>query len=81
MISPLFGDMSGLPPILVQASRSEVLFDDSVRFVKKAKEAGVNVTFQKWKGLIHWWHMFGTMPEAKEAINKVIRFINSRFNE
>jgi len=79
MISPLFGDMAGLPPVLVQASQSEVLFDDSLRFVKKARKAGVNVTFQKWKGLIHWWHMFGTMPEAQEAIDKVIKFINSQF--
>ncbi len=79
LISPLFGEMTGLPPILVQASMSEVLYDDSVRFVKKAREAGVKVTFQKWKGLIHWWHMFGGMPEAQEAIDKVNRFINTQY--
>jgi acetyl esterase/lipase len=76
MISPLFGDVRGLPPILVQASMSEVLYDDSVRFVAKLQKAGVKVIFQKWKGLIHWWHMFTGMPEAKEALDKVIQFIN-----
>jgi epsilon-lactone hydrolase len=81
LISPLFGDLSGLPPVLVQASRSEVLYDDSVRFVKRAKEAGIKVTFQQWNGLIHWWHMFGSMPEAKEAIEKVIRFINHNYKK
>lgn len=79
LVSPLFGDPNGLPPMLVQASMSEVLYDDSVRFVKKARQAGVSVTFQKWRGLIHWWHMFGGMPEAKDAINKVIRFINLNY--
>jgi monoterpene epsilon-lactone hydrolase len=80
LISPLFGDLVGLPPILVQASESEVLYDDSSRFVSKAKSQGVDITFQKWHGLIHWWHMFGGMPEAKEAIDKIIDFINEKYN-
>lgn len=81
LISPLFGDLTGLPPILVQASKSEVLYDDSVRFVKRARQAGLKVTFQRWRGLIHWWHMFGTMPEAKEAIRKVIKFIDGNYKK
>lgn len=81
MLSPLFGDFHGLSPTLVQASESEVLYDDSVRFVAKAKKQGVDVEFQKWHGLIHWWHMFGTMPEAKEAIEKIIFFINEKYAE
>lgn len=79
LISPLYGDTTGLPPILVQASESEVLYNDSTRFVAKAKKAGVNATFQKWHGLIHWWHMFGGIPEAKEAIDKIIYFINEKY--
>lgn len=75
-LSPLYGNLAGLPPMLVQASESEVLYDDSVRLVRKAEQSGIEVVFQTWKGLIHWWHMFGTMPEAREAIDKVIDFIN-----
>jgi acetyl esterase/lipase len=78
LISPLFGDLHGLPPILVQASKSEVLYNDSTRFVAKARKSGVQITFQTWKGLIHWWHMFGTMPEAREAIMKIVTFINQQ---
>lgn len=78
-ISPLYGDLHGLPPILVQASESEVLFNDSTRFVAKAKKQGVDIEFQTWHGLIHWWHMFGTMPEAQEAIDNIISFINDQY--
>lgn len=78
LISPLFGNLKDLSPILVQASESEVLYDDSSRFVAKAKGQGVDITFQTWHGLIHWWHMFGSMPEAKEAIDKIISFINEK---
>jgi monoterpene epsilon-lactone hydrolase len=78
LISPLFGDVAGLPPMLIQASESEVLYDDSVRFVQRLSESGVQVVFQTWQGLIHWWHMFGGMPEAKEAIDEVVGFINEK---
>lgn len=81
LISPLFGNLIDFPPILVQASESEVLYDDSSRFVAKAKTHGVDVTFQKWHGLIHWWHMFGSIPEAKEAIDKITVFINEKYNQ
>lgn len=81
LISPLYGDPTGLPPMLIQASESEVLFDDARRMVDKAKKAGVRVTFQTWKGLVHWWHLFGTLPEAKEAINHIIAYINRHFEE
>ena len=81
LISPLFGDMTGLPPILIQVSESEVLYNDSTRFAKKAREKGVKVTLQKWNGLIHWWHLFGGMPEAKEAIGKIIKFINDQYKK
>ncbi len=79
LISPLFGNFRGLPPILVQSSESEVLYNDSTRFVSKAKKQGVKITFQTWHGLIHWWHMFGGMPEAKEAIDKIIQFIAEHY--
>jgi acetyl esterase/lipase len=78
LISPLFADLQGLPPVLVQASRSEVLYSDAQRFVKKARAAGVKVTFQQWTGLIHWWHMFGTMPESRQALDKIAHYLQKQ---
>lgn len=76
-ISPLFGDLKGLPPILLQASTCEMLYSDSVRFVDKAKAAGADATLQTWDDMPHVFQGFGLnlFPEAKEAIVKIGEFI------
>ncbi|MCB0855087.1 MAG: alpha/beta hydrolase, partial [Bacteroidetes bacterium] len=53
--SPLYADLSDLPPILIQASDSEVLTDDAQRLAKKIEEAGGDVTLQIWPGVLHVW--------------------------
>jgi acetyl esterase/lipase len=81
LVSPLFADLKGLPPILVQASTTEMLYGAAKDFVEKAKAAGVNVTFQTWKDMPHVFQSFGLhdLPEAKEAIDKIVDFIQKLF--
>ena len=55
LMSPLFGDLSNLPPTLVQASDCEMLLDDSVRYVNKARSQGSPVTLQIWPEMVHVW--------------------------
>lgn len=75
LVSPLFADMEGLPPLLIQASTGEVLYSDAVRLKEKAEAAGVYVRLQLWKDLIHWWHLFGSfLPEAREAVDQAALF-------
>ena len=76
-ISPLLGDLKGLPPLLFQASTSEMLYGNSVRFVDKAKAAGVNATLQAWDDMPHVFQGFSLndLPEAREAITKIGKFI------
>ena len=75
-VSPIFGDLSGLPPTLVQASEAEVLLDDSRRWVNKAQDAGTDATLQTWPHVLHVWHIFGDeMPEAKEAFENIGLFL------
>jgi len=75
-MSPLFGDLSDLPPTLVQASDREMLFDDSLRYVNKARVQGSSVTLQIWPDMVHVWQMFQhVLPEAKHAIDEVAAFI------
>jgi acetyl esterase/lipase len=73
-ISPLYADLHGLPPILIQVSTSEMLLDDSRRFFERAKEAGVDVTMQTWDQTIHVFQKTPELPEANEAITKIKEF-------
>ncbi|MFW9876440.1 MAG: alpha/beta hydrolase, partial [Candidatus Thorarchaeota archaeon] len=77
LISPLFADLNDLPPLLIQASTSEMLYDHSTRFIERAKAAGVNATLQEWKDTVHVFQFFvlHDLPEAKEALTKIGEFI------
>lgn len=76
LVSPVQGDLSGLPPTLVQASESEMLYGDAVRYVNKARAAGSPVRLQSWAGLLHVWQLFyPEAPEAAEAWQKTAEFI------
>ena len=78
IISPLFGDLSGLPPTLVQASTSEMLFDDARRYVDKAKRQGSPAELQTWSGMVHVFQMFAhLLPEAGQAIERVAQFVHN----
>jgi epsilon-lactone hydrolase len=67
--SPLFAELHGLPPILLQASRSELLRDDTTRFAERARECDTAVTVELYDDMPHVWHMFaGILPEADQAI-------------
>lgn len=77
LVSPLYADLHGLPPMLVQLSDSEVLVDEGTKVAKKAELAGVDVQFQKFKGLIHVWQIYWRyLPQAREAISKIVAYID-----
>jgi monoterpene epsilon-lactone hydrolase len=77
LASPLYADFSNFPPMLIQVGTAEILMDDSVRLVKKAKEAGVEVTFEPWPDMFHVWHAFADiLPEAREAIEVIGKYIS-----
>ena len=79
LASPLFGDLSGLPPLLVQVGTSETMLDDSRRCSDKAMAAGVDVTYQPWEDMIHGWHgSAAVLPEAQAAIDAVGAFFRAR---
>jgi acetyl esterase/lipase len=75
-LSPVHGDLGGLPPTLVQASEAEILIDDARRYVNKARAAGSPVELETWHGMVHVWQAFGpTLPEADEAFARMAGFI------
>jgi len=78
-ISPLYADLQGLPPILIQVSTSEMLFDDSRRFFEHAKEAGVDITMQTWDNTLHVFQNTPELPETQEAMGKIKEFVEKLF--
>ncbi len=79
LASPLYADLSGLPPMLIFASEDEVLRDDSTRLQEKLQKAGVQSELVMEKGLIHVWPIFpGRFPEAMKSICEAAVFIDER---
>ncbi len=76
-VSPMYADLTGLPPMLIQVSDSEVLVDEDKILAENAKAAGVDVTFQQFSGLIHVWQIYWRyLPQARIAINKIVAHID-----
>jgi len=77
LISPLFGNPEGLPPLFINAGTDDELYEDGEKFSKKAKEAGVDVTFKNGERQVHCYPLLAPMfPEATEAMNEIVAFIN-----
>lgn len=77
-VSPLYGRFDGLPRMIIFASSTELLRDDSVRVAEKARAAGVDVRLKIEDGLVHVWPVFKPlMPESGRTINEVAAFIRS----
>jgi epsilon-lactone hydrolase len=79
LVSPLFADLTGLPPLLIQVGSEEVLLDDAVALAQRAEAAGVEVALETWPDMIHVWHWFLPMlDEAQAAIDRIGDFIRVR---
>ena len=76
LASPLYADMSGLPPLLLMVGSVEVLVDDSTRVADRAKAAGVDATLEIWDDMPHNWPLFAPiLPEGQQAIDRMGEFI------
>ncbi len=76
IVSPVLGDLSRLPPLLVQVSETEMLFDDARRYVNRARAAGSPAHLQSWNHTLHVWHIFDPdLPEAREAFAEIGKFL------
>jgi epsilon-lactone hydrolase len=79
LISPLFGNLHGLPPVLIQVGSDEMLLDDSVRLMDKLEATGGKVELSVWEGMWHVFQVFAPyVPEAQQAIDQLGEFICSQ---
>lgn len=81
LISPLFGDMKGLPPIFINSAVDDELYEDGEKFYKKAKNEGVDIIFKAGYKMIHCYPLLAPMfKEATEAMDEIMMFIKNHFN-
>ncbi len=81
LASPVFSDLEGLPPMLVQVGISETMFGDSLAYVGNARQAGVQIELDAYEDVIHGWHnsahVIPEMPEALDAIERIGKFFKT----
>lgn len=77
-ISPLFADLRGFPPLLLQAAQNEGLRDDTTRFAERASAAGVDVTMRLYDDSVHVFALYGFLPESVQALEEVAAFARRR---
>jgi acetyl esterase/lipase len=81
LAAPLYADLKGLLPLLIQVGDAEVLLDDSTRLNDRARAAGVHSKLEVWPEMIHVWHLFASfLPEGQQAIYRLGAFIIEHTN-
>jgi acetyl esterase/lipase len=80
LISPIFGDLSGLPPLLIQVGSNEILLSDAIRLAARAALSDVEVTLEVTPGVPHVFQGFaGLLDEAGAALDRASDFLNTQF--
>jgi epsilon-lactone hydrolase len=76
--SPLYANLAGLPPLLIQVGSSEILLDDANRLAARAGAAGVKVRLEIWPSMFHVWHLYGPLlDEGRDALNDGAAFLSA----
>ncbi len=77
-VSPLNGEMRGLPPVLIQVGSDEILLDDARSLAAAIHAAGGDVRLEEWAKMFHTWHgHFGSLTGADLACDAIVRFIDA----
>ena len=80
LISPVYGDWHGLPPLLIHAGAEELLLDDAARIAEVARAAGVDVRLETYPRMWHVWQIFLALPQAVESLDDIARFLRSHLS-
>jgi epsilon-lactone hydrolase len=78
LLSPLFGDLAGLPPCLIQCGGDEILLDDALRMDAALRAAGVRSEVEVWPQMPHVWQAFARfLPEGRAALERICAFLQA----
>ena len=76
LVSPRYGRLDGLPPLLVHVGDDEAYLDDALSLARAAGMAGVSVRLRQWRDVFHVWHAWGPLlPEARDAMADAAAFL------
>lgn len=82
LISPMFADLRGLPPLLIQTGTAETLIDDARRFAQRARAANVQVTLEEWEEMVHVFHLWYRIePKARQAVRHLGQFVHQQVDQ
>jgi acetyl esterase/lipase len=76
-ISPVFGDLRGLPPLLIHAGEDEILRDDAVRIEELARTAKVDVRLEIYSRMWHVWQLNLALPQAVQSLDDIAHFLRA----
>jgi acetyl esterase/lipase len=77
LISPVFGNLRGLPPLLVHAGEDEILRDDAVHIASLAKSVDVDVRLEIYPRMWHVWQLYLSLPQAVQSLDDIAQFLRS----
>ena len=81
LVSPVYADLHGLPPVLIHVGDREILLSDATRLAARAREHGVDVELKVWEGMWHVWHLFAAwLPEGQQAVDEIGAFISKHID-
>lgn len=78
LISPIFADLSGLPPLLIQVGTHEILLPQVTQLHENARQAGVDVTLEQWEGLFHVFQIVPYLPEGERSLRQIAEFVEGK---
>src|SRR5260370_13150581 len=79
LISPVFAELNGLPPLLIQVGDHELMLSDSTRLAERAKAAGVEIKLDVWPEMWHVWHSAGSdLPEGQQALDQIGEYVRQK---
>lgn len=76
LVSPLFAELHGLPPLVLHVGSDEILLSDSQRVAEKVRGQGGRAELRVWDGMWHVWPMYPELPEAAQALAELRRFVD-----
>jgi acetyl esterase/lipase len=77
LISPVFGDLHGLPPLLIHVGEDEILRDDAVRIASLAKSEGIDVRLEIYPRMWHVWQINLELPQAIQSLDDISQFLKA----